>query len=60
LINYSNPFSDGETNKVIFERTIGLCPQLIENGPLEVVRYAAGLRPTRVGGPRFENEEISK
>ncbi|PHZ10568.1 nucleotide-binding domain-containing protein [Rhizopus microsporus ATCC 52813] len=54
--NDFNPFSDTDTNQDILERTKRLCPELSTAGDLEIVRYSVGLRPTREGGPRFENE----
>lgn len=37
-----------------------LCPELYQNGDPEIVAYNVGLRPTRKGGPRFENDIICK
>jgi hypothetical protein len=47
----------------ILERTIRLLPELSHGkgiDGLEIVRHNAGLRPTREGGPRVENEITSK
>lgn len=58
IIPYSNPFIDDATVQSILERTSALCPEL--DDPPKIVRNATGLRPTRIGGPRFENEIRSK
>ncbi|KAI7906871.1 uncharacterized protein BX663DRAFT_494047 [Cokeromyces recurvatus] len=53
-----NPFPDDTVTKSILEKTVNLCPELRtdHHQPLDIVRYAVGLRPTRLGGPRIENE----
>ncbi|KAG1048753.1 hypothetical protein G6F43_008876 [Rhizopus delemar] len=56
--NDSNPFSDEDTNRRILAFTKKLCPELYQNGDPEIVAYNVGLRPTRKGGPRFENDII--
>ncbi|EIE82123.1 hypothetical protein RO3G_06828 [Rhizopus delemar RA 99-880] len=56
--NDSNPFSDEDTNRRILAFTKKLCPELYQNGDPEIVSYNVGLRPTRKGGPRFENDII--
>lgn len=55
----SNPFPEAQTNKIILEKTFALCPEL-KDKPLEIVKYNVGLRPSRIGGVRIENETISK
>lgn len=41
----------------ILRRTRTLLPELNEKEErLEIIGYGVGLRPSRVGGPRFENE----
>ncbi|KAG2200068.1 hypothetical protein INT47_007713 [Mucor saturninus] len=49
-----NPYVDDVVAKYIIRRTKSLCPQLDEEP--KIVRHAVGLRPSRIGGPRFENE----
>ncbi|KAL0138449.1 hypothetical protein V8B55DRAFT_1597832 [Mucor lusitanicus] len=53
-----NPFPEAQTNKIILEKTLALCPELKEK-PLEIVKYNVGLRPSRIGGVRIENETIT-
>ncbi|KAF1800359.1 hypothetical protein V8B55DRAFT_1536843 [Mucor lusitanicus] len=53
-----NPFPEAHTNKIILEKTFALCPELKEK-PLEIVKYNVGLRPSRIGGVRIENEIIT-
>ncbi|KAI8084072.1 uncharacterized protein B0P05DRAFT_578524 [Gilbertella persicaria] len=55
-----NPFVDDQTTEKIIKRTTQLCPKLVAEKPLEIIRCAVGLRPTRINGPRFENETIFK
>ncbi|KAG2174859.1 hypothetical protein INT43_005921 [Umbelopsis isabellina] len=50
---------DQHTADSIIERTLKLLPELSHGkgkDGLEIVRHSAGLRPTREGGPRVENE----
>ncbi|KAK9449600.1 uncharacterized protein V1518DRAFT_416449 [Limtongia smithiae] len=42
----------------IIERAVELCPELVKDGPLDIVRHGVGLRPGRVGGPRVELEKL--
>ncbi|KAG0188011.1 hypothetical protein DFQ28_005498 [Apophysomyces sp. BC1034] len=49
--------ADEETAKSILRRTQALCPELTSHGPLKIVRHAVGLRPSRTGGVRVENEQ---
>ncbi|RCH79813.1 hypothetical protein CU098_003470 [Rhizopus stolonifer] len=56
--NDSNPFPDESSTCDILKLTKELCPELSEKGELEIVSFNVGLRPTRKGGPRFENEMI--
>ncbi|KAL7320000.1 hypothetical protein PS15m_003072 [Mucor circinelloides] len=53
-----NPFPEAHINKIILEKTIALCPEL-KDKPLEIVKYNVGLRPSRIGGVRIENEMIT-
>ncbi|GAN09249.1 D-amino-acid oxidase [Mucor ambiguus] len=53
-----NPFPEAKTNKIILEKTFALCPELMDK-PLEIVKYNVGLRPSRIGGVRIENEIIT-
>ncbi|CAO3627037.1 unnamed protein product [Mucor fragilis] len=53
-----NPFPEAQTNKIILEKTFALCPEL-KDKPLEIVKYNVGLRPSRIGGVRIENETIT-
>ena len=41
----------------IIKRTTELLPEILDR-PLEIIRVAAGLRPSRHGGPRIEVEHI--
>ncbi|CAO3624450.1 unnamed protein product [Cunninghamella blakesleeana] len=54
--NNFNPNVEKDTIESILKRTQALCPELSENGPLEIVRHGVGLRPTRVNGVRIENQ----
>lgn len=54
---------DQQTADSILERTLKLLPELSHGkgkDGLEIVRHSVGLRPTREGGPRVENEISSK
>lgn len=52
-----NAFVDEPTVHSILRRTRTLCPEITENREsLKIVGHGVGLRPYRVGGPRFENE----
>ncbi|CEP16337.1 hypothetical protein [Parasitella parasitica] len=53
-----NPFPETQTNNTILEKTFALCPELKEQ-PLEIVKYNVGLRPSRIGGVRIENEMLT-
>ncbi|KAK4516638.1 uncharacterized protein ATC70_011614 [Mucor velutinosus] len=53
-----NPFPEPQVNKIILEKTFALCPEL-KDKPLEIVKYNVGLRPSRIGGVRIENEIIT-
>jgi len=47
----------------IMEKTVRLLPELAHGKGvkgLDVVRHNVGLRPSREGGPRIENEVTSK
>lgn len=48
----------GSQTASIIDRTTRLWPELLRNGPLEVVVETAGLRPGRKGGPRIEREVL--
>lgn len=54
--NFSADTYSYETASIL-ERTTQLYPKLLEKGEIQVVREAAGLRPSRIGGPRIECEE---
>lgn len=43
----------------IMKRAVELCPGLVKDGPLDVVRHGVGLRPLRQGGTRLELETMS-
>ena len=51
-----------ELSKRIMQRAIEICPQLVKPGEgiegLDIIHHSVGLRPTRVGGPRIEWEEL--
>lgn len=49
----------GHETASILDRTLELMPELLAESETEltVIREAAGLRPSRVGGPRIEREE---
>ncbi|GAA5801759.1 hypothetical protein HPULCUR_007211 [Helicostylum pulchrum] len=49
-----NPYIDEATVQSILTRTAALCPEI--DSSLKIVRHAVGLRPSREGGARFENE----
>lgn len=44
----------------ILERTCALLPEINDHGrkPIEIIREASGLRPSRVGGARIEREDL--
>ncbi|KAK9476884.1 hypothetical protein V1514DRAFT_310452 [Lipomyces japonicus] len=42
----------------IISRCTALCPELVQNGPVDIIRHGVGLRPSRRGGPRVEFETI--
>ncbi|KAI8644751.1 hypothetical protein BD408DRAFT_462051 [Parasitella parasitica] len=54
-----NPFPEAQASKTILEKTLALCPEL-KDQPLDIVKYNVGLRPSRIGGVRIENELLSK
>ncbi|KAK9459196.1 FAD dependent oxidoreductase [Lipomyces oligophaga] len=41
----------------IIQRCLEICPELEQDGKLDVIRHNVGLRPSRVGGPRVEREK---
>ena len=51
-----------ELSKRIMQRAIEICPQLVKPGEgiegLDIIHHSVGLRPTRIGGPRIELEEL--
>ncbi|QPG75177.1 hypothetical protein FOA43_002526 [Brettanomyces nanus] len=47
----------GDQTKNILKRTTELMPEILDR-PLEILRVAAGLRPSRQGGPRIEVERV--
>ncbi|ORZ03300.1 hypothetical protein BCR43DRAFT_483095 [Syncephalastrum racemosum] len=55
--NDFNPNPEKAIATRILQRTQALCPEM---AGCEIVRHAVGLRPSRVGGPRIENETIVK
>lgn len=58
----SNGNIDERTAQGILERTVRLLPELSHGKGvqgLDIVRHNVGLRPTREGGPRMENETRS-
>lgn len=63
LLWYSDPESNFDTARAIMERTYKYFPELTHGKGIEaldIVRQNVGLRPTREGGPRVENEFSSK
>lgn len=50
--------TSGEQTKSILERTTKLNPELLKNGPLEILEERAAFRPGREGGCRVEREGI--
>lgn len=59
--NQSDAQPDEATAKDIYRRVKALAPHITkELEPLEIVRHSVGLRPTRVEGPRIENQVYSK
>lgn len=56
--NWSGDTYSHETESIL-ERTTTLFPHILtgsSTGKVEIVREAAGLRPSRIGGPRIERE----
>ncbi|KAI9300428.1 hypothetical protein BJ944DRAFT_273065 [Cunninghamella echinulata] len=58
--NDFNPKVDKDIAESILKRTQEICPELFNNGPLTILRHSVGLRPTRVGGVRIENQKYEK
>lgn len=54
--NWTGDTFELETEDII-RRTTELLPKILDQ-PLEIIRVAAGLRPSRHGGPRIEVEHI--
>ncbi|KAI9249658.1 hypothetical protein BY458DRAFT_483132 [Sporodiniella umbellata] len=54
--NKSDPFPQGDHTARIIQSTTQICPELVEYGPFQILSLNVGLRPSRKGGPRFENE----
>lgn len=54
--NWTGDTFEMETDDIL-KRTTELLPKILDR-PLEVIRVAAGLRPSRHGGPRIELEKI--
>ncbi|KAI8972098.1 FAD dependent oxidoreductase [Pilobolus umbonatus] len=52
-----NPFPNDKENQFILEQAKILYPEL-KKEPIQIIQSSVGLRPTRSGGPRFENEWI--
>lgn len=48
----------GEQTKSILERTCKLNPELLKNGPLEILEERAAFRPGHKGGARIEREAM--
>lgn len=48
-----------EESESILKRTRQLLPSLMLDGKLEIIRAAVGLRPSREGGARVEQERVS-
>ncbi|KAI9321234.1 hypothetical protein BX666DRAFT_2017321 [Dichotomocladium elegans] len=58
--NDYNPNPEEETIRSIWERTRSICSTLRSIAQPEIVRSGVGLRPSRIDGPRIENEYFSK
>jgi D-amino-acid oxidase len=43
----------------ILKRALNFCPDLVKNGPLDIISHNVGLRPVREGGIRVEREVIT-
>lgn len=56
--NWSPDVNEQESES-ISQRTGELLPSLLLDGELEIIRAAVGLRPSREGGARVEQERIS-
>lgn len=54
--NWTGDTFEMETEDII-KRTTELFPEILDR-PLEIIRVAAGLRPSRHGGPRIEVEHV--
>lgn len=54
--NWNAQDTSKEETDDILERTTTLLPQIGKPGTVEIMRVAAGLRPSRYGGPRIEKE----
>lgn len=61
---FSDPNIDEKTSKDILARAVECCPDLslLHKGvdDLKIVGNVVGIRPTRQGGPRVQNEYFSK
>ncbi|KAK9469956.1 FAD dependent oxidoreductase [Dipodascopsis tothii] len=53
-----DPVVDMELGERIIRRAVELVPELVADGPIDVVRHNVGLRPSRVGGTRVEHEVL--
>jgi D-amino-acid oxidase len=47
---------DEELAKRIMKRAVEFCPELVKDGPLDVISHNVGFRPARDGGVRVEGE----
>lgn len=60
--NWDGTATYGSETASILERTRRLYPEIDDYGrkPIEIVREAAGLRPSRTGGTRIEREDLGQ
>lgn len=49
---------DEELAKRIMKRAVEFCPELVRDGPLDVISHNVGFRPVREGGVRVERESL--
>jgi len=47
---------DSKLAERIIKRAVDFCPELIKDGPLDIISHNVGLRPVRQGGFRVERE----
>ncbi|KAK9382455.1 FAD dependent oxidoreductase [Kockiozyma suomiensis] len=53
-----NGVPDPNMAQRIIKRCLQICPQLEDEGKLDIIKHNVGLRPSRIGGPRVEKEKF--